>query len=148
MPHTRKKTPSIGVLQGSLGYWLRIAQIRIFKDFEAELAALGVTPAVFSLMEVLAANPGITQSKLASSIHLDRSSMVPMLDKLEKRGIVSRQASTTDRRHNHIYLTDEGHALHQQAREHVSIHDQRTAAPLTAEEKATLIALLKKMTAA
>jgi DNA-binding PadR family transcriptional regulator len=34
--------------------------------------------------------------------------VVPLLDKLAKRGLVERRASTTDRRHKHLHLTDAG----------------------------------------
>lgn len=147
MPASKKQAISLGYLGDTLGFPVRLVQVEIFKDFALAMGELGVTPATFSVMEVLRANPGITQSKLAAIVKLDRSSVVPLLDKLEKRGIVSRHASTTDRRHNHLYLTDEGAQLLAQAAERVRIHDERFNAPLSPQERKTLIALLSKLTA-
>ena len=145
MPKNAKRAIGWGSLDDFVGFHLRIAQIKVFRDFERELANLGVTPASFSVLEVLRSNPGATQSKLAHAVHLDRSSIVPMLDKLEARGLLSRRASTTDRRNNHIYLSREGEALLGAAMLRVREHEQRMTARLTASEKKTLLMLLDKV---
>jgi DNA-binding MarR family transcriptional regulator len=143
MPTARKAT-SLGSLTGNVGFHLRLAQLAVFKDFENELAELGVSPAVYSVLEVLQQNPGLTQSKLASAVRLDRSSMVPMLDKLAQRDLVERQASTTDRRHKHLYLTAAGAKLLRDADKHVGKHEKRVSAPFTAAEKQALLELLSR----
>lgn len=142
MPNTRKT--GLGSLNQLVGFHLRLAQLAVFKDFETGLGEIGVTPAVYSVLEVLHENPGLTQSKLASAVRLDRSSMVPMLDKLGKRGLVERQTSTTDRRHNHLYLTAAGSELLRQANQRVSEHEARVCAAFTTTEKQTLMALLTR----
>lgn len=145
MARTTKKSVGLGALEGLIGFHVRIAQIRVFRDFERGLAALNVTPASFSVLEVLRANPGLTQSRLAQAVHLDRSSLVPLLDKLEQRGSIQRRASTTDRRNNHIDLTPQGLALLEAAMEQVQAHEQRMTAALTPAERRTLIGLLGRV---
>jgi len=145
MPKSAKKTIDLGALDGFVGFRLRIAQIRVFRDFEHHLADLGVTPASFSVLEVLRKNPGATQSKLANAVHLDRSSVVPLLDKLEQRGLLNRRASAADRRNNHIYLTREGEALLDAAMRRVRALEKRVTARLAASEKKALLALLAKI---
>jgi len=147
MTAPKKPANSLGYLAETLGFPVRLVQVEIFKDFALAMGELGVTPAIFSVMEVLRANPGITQSKLAAIVKLDRSSVVPLLDKLEKRGIVARRTSTTDRRHNHLDLTDDGAQLLELATERVRIHNERFISPLSAQERKTLIVLLNKLTA-
>ncbi|MCF8150866.1 MAG: MarR family transcriptional regulator [Burkholderiaceae bacterium] len=143
MPATRKPT-ALGSLANLIGFHLRLAQLAVFKDFESELGEIGVTPAVYSVLEVLQKNPGLTQSKLASAVRLDRSSMVPMLDKLGKRGLVERLASTTDRRHNHLFLTTAGTDLLRLADDRVALHEARVCAEFAPAEKRALIKLLKR----
>ncbi len=145
MPKNARRSIGLGSLDDFVGFHLRIAQIKVFRDFERELADLGVTPASFSVLEVLRSNPGATQSKLAHAVHLDRSSIVPLLDKLQGRGLLSRRASTTDRRNNHIYLSREGDALLSSAMLRVREHEQRVTAKLTTTEKKTLLTLLEKI---
>lgn len=140
----QRKVVDLGSLSRFVGFHLRLAQLAVFKDFEKELGKIGVTPAVYSVLEVLQRNPGLTQSKLANTVRLDRSSVVPLLDKLGQRGLVERLASTTDRRHKHLYLTADGKNLLQQANERVAQHEQRVCKPFTAAEKQNLLELLAR----
>lgn len=143
MPASRKP-PTLGCLTSHVGFHLRLAQLAVFKHFELALGEIDVTPAVFSVLEVLAKNDGITQSKLAGAVRLDRSSMVPMLDKLAKRGLVERQASTTDRRHNHLHLTGAGRALLVEATRRAEQHEKEVCKPFSAAEKKLLLELLDR----
>jgi DNA-binding MarR family transcriptional regulator len=144
---TSRKAPALGLLTDHVGFHLRLAQLAVFKDFEQGLGEIGISPAIYSVLEVLHQNPGLTQSKLASVVRLERSSVVPMLDKLGQRGLVERMASTTDRRHNHLYLTSAGVDLLHQANERALRHEARVCARLTPTEKQTLLKLLHRFEA-
>jgi DNA-binding MarR family transcriptional regulator len=141
---TSRKAPALGLLTDHVGFHLRLAQLAVFKDFEQGLGEIGISPAIYSVLEILQQNPGLTQSKLAAVVRLERSSVVPMLDKLGQRGLVERRASTTDRRHNHLYLTPDGIRLLRQANERALQHEARVCARLTAAEKQTLLKLLNR----
>lgn len=141
---THRKTTALGSLTDHVGFHLRLAQLAVFKDFDRELGELGVSPAIYSVLEVLHQNPGLTQSKLANAVRLDRSSVVPLLDKLGRRDLVERRASTADRRHKHLYLTESGADLLRSADKLVSKHEKRVCAPFTAKEKQTLMELLAR----
>lgn len=141
---THRKVTTLGSLTNHVGFHLRLAQLAVFKDFENALNEIGVSPAVYSVLEVLQQNTGLTQSKLASAVRLDRSSIVPMIDKLARRGLVERMASTTDRRHKHLYLTAAGVELLRQADKRVIQHEKRVCAPFTVAEKHALMELLSR----
>ncbi len=141
MPNTRKP-PVLGCLSNHIGFHLRLAQLAVFKHFDTLLGEIDVTPAIFSVLEVLQQNDGITQSRLATVVRLDRSSVVPLLDKLSRRGLVERRASTTDRRHNHLHLTDAGRALLAEARQRAERHEKEVCKPFTVAEKKLLLELL------
>jgi len=145
MPKSARRAIGLGSLDDFVGFHLRIAQIKVFRDFERELADLGVTPASFSVLEVLRTNPGATQSKLAHAVHLDRSSIVPLLDKLEGRGLLRRRTANTDRRNNHIHLSAQGRALLSAAMLRVREHERRVTAKLTTAEKKALLGLVAKI---
>ena len=140
-----KRSLALGALEDFAGFHLRLAQIRVFRDFDRTLGDLGVTPASFSVLEVLRANPGATQSRLAQAVRLDRSSVVPLLDKLEQRGLLRRQASADDRRNNHIYLSAQGQELLESAIARVREHERRMTAHLSSAEKRTLVLLLGRI---
>lgn len=141
MPSSRK-SPDLGCLANHVGFHLRLAQLAVFEQFERRLGEIDVSPAIFSVLEVLQQNDGITQSRLAAVVRLDHSSVVPMLDKLAKRGLVERRASTTDRRHKHLHLTDAGRELLAEAIRRATLHEKEVCKPLTAAEKKTLLELL------
>lgn len=142
----RRKSPAqLGLLPGLLGYQLRLAQRAIFDDFADAMGELEVSPGLFGMLVIIEANPGLKQTELADAAQLDRSSLVPALDKLEARRLVARRASAEDRRVNGLWLTPEGTALLRQLKQRVARHEQRLARGLTAAERETLAALLQRI---
>jgi DNA-binding MarR family transcriptional regulator len=135
----------LGVLPSLLGYQLRLAQRAIFSDFADSLGELDVSPGLFGMLVVIEANPGLKQSQLARAAHLDRSSLVPALDKLEARGLVTRRASEHDRRVNGLWLTEQGSGLLKKLKQRVARHEQRLARGLSRSEREQLVALLARI---
>ena len=134
----------LGPLPGLLGYQLRLAQLAVFRDFERSAGGLGVSPGRFGLLALVEANPGVSQSRLAHAVGLDRSTMVAVLDHLEGRRLVERRAGP-DRRTNGLWLTREGKRLLARLKRRVTEHEARITAGLTAEERAVLFALLRRL---
>jgi len=147
---TRKKTLDekgldFGVLPSLAGYQLRLAQIAIFRDFAQSLGEFDVTPGLFGVLVIIDANAGLKQSELARAAHLDRSTVVSVIDNLERRGLVERRAADNDRRSNALVLTPEGSALLKKLKRRVSDHEKRLVQHMTEDERATLVALLQKI---
>lgn len=135
----------LGLLPGLLGYQLRRAQRAVFDDFAAAIGELEVSPGLFGMLVIIEANPGLKQTELAHAARLDRSSLVPALDKLEARGLVTRRASAEDRRVNGLWLTSGGTALLRKLKQRVAHHEQRLARNLSTEEREALVALLQRL---
>jgi DNA-binding MarR family transcriptional regulator len=136
----------LGMLPGLLGYRLRLAQRAVFEDFAARVGQADVSPGLFGILIIVEANPGLKQSELAAAAHLDRSSLVPVLDKLEARGHVTRRASPDDRRVNGLWLTAAGAALLRTLKRRVVAHEQRVLRSLSDAERAQLFDLLARIT--
>lgn len=147
MTEKTSTAPDLGCLPSLVGYHLRMMQVMVFKDFNRELVDLELTPAVFGVLEILHHNPGLTQTPLANAIGLDRSSLVPLLDKLQKRDLVAREASVTDRRSNRLSLTPLGQQLLIEARQRVARHEARVLGALSPAETRQLFKLLTKTAA-
>ena len=130
------------MLPGLLGYRLRLAQRAVFSDFARSVAAL--SPGRVGILLLLEANAGITQSRLATAVGLDRSTMVGVVDALEERRLVQRRRGE-DRRTNGLWLTRAGRALVARLKRRIAAHEQRVSARLTSAERAQLIALLEKL---
>ena len=131
-----------GVLPGLLGYRLRLAQQAVFRDFARAIPE--ATPGRVGILFLIEANPGVTQSRLAQAVGLDRSTMVGVLHALEARELVERRRGE-DRRTNGLWLTRGGSVLVAGLKQRIRVHERRVAARLTAQERAQLLALLEKL---
>jgi DNA-binding MarR family transcriptional regulator len=131
-----------GVLPGLLGYRLRLAQQALFRDFAATIAEL--SPGRVGILLLIEANPGVTQSRLAQEVSLDRSTMVGVLHALEAKGLVERRRGE-DRRTNGLKLTAQGRGLTAKLKRRIQRHERRVAARLSTLEREQLMELLAKL---
>src|SRR6201996_8991216 len=53
----------------------------------------------------------LSMNELAALLACDNSNVTGLIDRLEARGLVTRQSSTDDRRVKHVVLTDAGRSL-------------------------------------
>src|SRR6476659_4582758 len=81
-----------------VGYQVRRTQAKIFGEFEATLTGLDFTPGSFGVLTLIRANPGITQVALAAAFGIDKSTVSPVIVRLEKRAVVRLEILASDRR--------------------------------------------------
>lgn len=145
-PHGNARTAiDHGMLTGLVGFHLRHAQIAVFRDFAATVGTLDITPGLFAVLVLIECNPGLKQTELAKAVHLDRSTVVSVVDSLQRRGLVTRRAVAHDRRSNALELTPAGGTLLKTLKRRVAAHEKRLARGLNARELATLAALLQRI---
>src|SRR5438876_1698156 len=94
----------LGILPELLGYQLRRTQIAVFQNFSRAMESLDVTPGRFGVLEVIAANSGLSQSELGALLGIDRSTIVGVIDRLERDGLVRRLPAPNDRRSHALKL--------------------------------------------
>jgi DNA-binding MarR family transcriptional regulator len=135
----------LGHLGRLLGYVLRSAQVRVFQDFAASLDDLGLTPGQLGALLLIEANTGLSQTELGAALGIDRSSVVPLIDKLQGRGLVRRLVKVSDRRAHALELAEEGVALLRRLAPRLEEHERRIAADLSASERKTLMDLLARV---
>src|SRR5918997_7171224 len=80
------------------------------------LESVGLTPALFGLLNVIGARAGAIQQELGAAMGIDRSTMVALIDQLEDAGLAKRRPSATDRRAREVAITAKGRRLLQRAR--------------------------------
>lgn len=136
---------SLGILPDLIGFHIRMAYIADTRGFLATVGDLDIAPGRMGMLAVLEANPGISQNQLAQAIRLDRSTLVPVLDGMEVRGLVERRPHPDDRRTNALWLTEGGAALLRKLKKLVAKHEDQLMGALSAEERAELFRLLKKL---
>ena len=131
-----------GILAGLVGYRLRLAQQAVFRDFASSVS--GISPGRVGILFLVAANPGVTQSRLARVVKLERSTMVGVLHALEERGLLERRRGE-DRRTNGLWLTRPGRELVARLKRRIGAHERRVASRLSPEERLQLLSLLEKL---
>src|SRR5262245_26956697 len=132
-------------LPSYVGYQVRRAQARIFAEFEAVLRDFDFTPGSFGVLTLIRANPGITQVALAAAFGVDKSTMSPVIVRLEQRGLVRREVLARDRRRHALFFEAAEEATYLAAREKVRAFEDNIAARLTRAEQRELARLLGKL---
>lgn len=85
----------------------------MYRNFRKE--GLDITPEQWTVLAFLWREDGVTQQTLCNSTFKDKPSMTRLIDNLTKQNLVYRNASTTDRRSNYVYLTDLGKSIKDKA---------------------------------
>jgi DNA-binding MarR family transcriptional regulator len=146
-PSTRDTSDlQLGMLSGLVGYRLRLLQIAAFRDFEERTFGFGSAPRYFGLLSIIEKNPGSQQSHLAETIFLVKSSLVPILDKLEAANLVERRASSSDRRAKGVWITPQGRKVLERLRPLVLEHESKLMQGFPAADRKKFAAFLKRAT--
>jgi len=138
---------SYGVLPQLLGFHLRRGQTAIFAHFQEHVTPEdSITPGLFGMLEVIAANEGLAQGELARAMGVDRSTIVKVIDQLEARRLIARQTSKEDKRRYRLCLTKAGKIAHARMRALILRHeDLFVRSRLSPDEVRTLIGLLERL---
>jgi len=128
-----------------VGYPLRRAQLAVFEDFNRRFVALRLTPAQFSALALIGANPGRKQSDVAGALGIQRPNFVAMVDELERRGLAERLRTPADRRSRALALTAAGAALLERAWRAQAEQEKAIERLVGRESRALLIAALARL---
>ena len=134
---------ALGPLEDHLGYFIRRTQVWVFQDFIRTLAAIDIRPAQYSVLTVIASNPGLSQSDLAGALGIERARLVRLLDKLERRGLTRRLPSPKDRRSHALQLTAQGQRTLKRAQDLAAQHEARLTDKIGAEQRRQMIGYLR-----
>ena len=114
----------------------------------AALQTIGLTPASFAVLNYLRGQEGAIQQQIGSAMGIDPSTMVALIDQLERDGLANRRPHAQDRRARAVTVTPKGRRTLQRARELAEQVEADVLQGLEPGERSQLIALLRKATAA
>ncbi|MDO9135387.1 MAG: MarR family transcriptional regulator [Hydrogenophaga sp.] len=132
-------------LETLLGYNARRAALTIIALFLRRMAPYDLRPVDFSVLTVVAHNPGVTSRQICVALDILPPNLVGMVKALHKRGLIERQPHPTDRRAQGLHLTLAGQRLHIQAQKTATELEQEATHALTPAELHTLSTLLRKV---
>jgi len=110
----------------------------------AALESVGLTPALFGLLNVLGAREGANQQEIGAAMGVDPSTMVSLIDELENAGLAKRRPHPTDRRARAVSITPKGRRVLEQARRMAAQVEDEVLRGLTAAERRELLTLLRR----
>ena len=132
-------------LEELIGYNLKRAYVIVRADFRDALGENGLSARVFAALSLTVEYPNITQSELARLMGIERSGLVAIIDELEQKNFVRRAPVPGDRRVQALVPTKSGRLAYFEAIEIVRAHEKRLFANLSEAERASLLAILKKI---
>jgi DNA-binding MarR family transcriptional regulator len=111
---------------------------------ENRLDSIGLTPALFALLNVLGARGGAIQQQLSSDMGIDPSAMVKLINELESAGLAERRRRPGDRRAWEVTITPEGRRTLERARGLVVQVEDEVLGGLTTADRRQLLTLLRR----
>lgn len=132
-------------LESLLGYQARRASIAIGARFFERMAPYHLKQVEYSVLALLARNPGATSRQLCATLDVLPPNLVTLVGTLERRGLIERRPHPRDGRALGLHLTPDGEALARETGQVVGDLEAEAAAALTARERATLRRLLQKL---
>jgi DNA-binding MarR family transcriptional regulator len=133
-------------LQDLIGYALRRAQGAVYADLNDALARISLRPLQFTLLLMVAENPGTSQSGVCEALGIQKANCVPTMSELERRGLIIRRKSSSDARSYELHITNKGKRILQRAGEVHSTHEQRLIERIGVDGRDELLRLLGKLT--
>ncbi|CAN7167654.1 MarR family winged helix-turn-helix transcriptional regulator [Acidovorax sp. Leaf78] len=134
-----------GFLRTLVGYNARRASLAVIEVFMERMAVYRLKVVDFSVLSLVAHNPGITSRQLCATLNVLPPNLVGLIAALERRGLIERRPHPSDGRAMGVHLTPAGAELTAQAEQTAAQLEVDATARLTAAERTTLIRLLQKV---
>jgi DNA-binding MarR family transcriptional regulator len=132
-------------LDDQVGFLLRRVSQRHVAIFARQMDK-DITPTRWAALAKLYEEGPTTQNRLGRLTAMDAATIKGVVDRLTKRHLIETCADPDDGRRRVVALSEAGQALVERSLAHAATITRRTLAPLNAQEQASLLALLRKLT--
>lgn len=135
----------VSALTAHLGFWLRLVSNHVSHAFAARLSDQGVTVAEWCVMRTLYGREPMAPSRLADEMGMTRGAITKLADRLLAKDLLRRDANADDGRAQTLALTAQGTERVPELAALADGNDADFFACLTAGERQTLEALLRRI---
>lgn len=132
-------------MEAYFGYLVRRLDNKIMVSFLGALSDEDITPARFTALSIIGANPGVRQVDIARALEVARPAALKVVNQLIDLGLVEAHPIPSDKRIGALALSAKGQAKLAAYEQAVREHEARICAPLTSAERGTLTRLLRKL---
>ncbi|WP_332814295.1 MarR family winged helix-turn-helix transcriptional regulator [Ramlibacter sp.] len=130
-----------------LGYLLGQANHALYKDFEAQVRARGLSSIEWRVLATLHDGDPLTVSQLAQEVLSKQPTVTKLVQRMAEQGWVALHTDPADQRRTLVAATAAGRRLVKPLVEEARVHEQRLLRALGATEKKALRQLLGKLMA-
>ena len=134
-------------LADRIGFLLGRAHLAHLKIAGPRLAELGLSGKGMGALGIVVTEGPLSQQRLSRRQGIDRTTMVAVVDELERTGLVERRRDPADRRAYALHATGKGHRTLTRATEATERAEAQFLAPLSAGEQQELRSLLRRLLA-
>jgi DNA-binding MarR family transcriptional regulator len=106
------------------------------------LDGTGLTPLQYGVLAYVYGEPDVDQIGLSARMGVDRTNAGLLIDQLEKRGLIERRVSETDRRARLLRLTRSGNTLHRSLASDVRDRQDALLSTLPASQRDAFMRML------
>ncbi len=119
-----------------MGRLLKIASNQMTRDLDRFAAQFGLTGTQMSIIDYLSRHPQteVKQHELEQEFNIQRSTTTVLLQRMEKKGLISRQTSASDSRQKAVALTSAATKLSQAFAGYMAQEEQDLAANFSPAE--------------
>lgn len=146
---TTRAPRSAGVprLADDVGFLMSRGSALAVRAINVALEPVGLRVRQYSVLLAVAESGGLSQRDVATTLSLDPSQIVALVDELESRGLVERRPGVADRRARLVQPTRAGKKQIREAERRVRRAEEEYLGALDAEERETLASLLRRVNA-
>ncbi len=129
-------------IHDSIGFNLFIVTAGLKTGLARVLRPFDITPEQFATLSLLYDQDGIKQSLISDLLLKDRPNISRILERLQQKKLVRRQADTQDRRAIHVYITPAGKKMYADIESSVAEFRSHAYRDLSRKEQQHLIDML------
>lgn len=124
---------------------LRLAHGTVYRHFTETFSDLDLTQKQMTVLWLIDGNPDIAQADIGRRLHMDRTTVMLIVNRLQQRGYVLRGSHKGDKRRQSLHITEAGYAALISARDCISEHEKWLKGRFTPAESAMLVELLRRI---
>jgi DNA-binding MarR family transcriptional regulator len=132
-------------LSDCINFILTRAQNSVFTHFKNRLARFDVTPVQYAVLKCLWDNGDQSPTQISQSLYLDTSTITGILERMERKELIKRMHSKTDRRAITIRIKPLGKKLQPQIEQAIMGANHEVLAALSEEEFVKLKQLIARI---
>ncbi len=127
--------------------WHFILVASNYKEIESKFLRIqGLRTNELSILRIISEKENVIIKDILETLNVPKSTLTSMIDRLEKRNLIIRAISNTDRRSYKLELTQEGHMAQE---EHIKFEEELYGKIMlsldTYEDRENLLKLIRKM---